>query len=68
MTEKKLTSRKFIVWLVATIIMLACCVIAFITKDISVMSSFTTIWGGISMIYIGGNVVQKFAENKETDV
>lgn len=67
MTESKFTSRKFIVWIVATVIMIACCVISFITKDTSIVTSFTSIWGGISMFYIGGNVVQDFA-NKGNDV
>lgn len=66
--NNKLKSRKFIVWLVATIIMFICCVMAFITKDISVINSFGGIWGGISMFYIGGNVAQKFAEYKESNV
>lgn len=67
MTESKFKSRKFIVWIVATLIMVACCVISFITKDTSIVNSFTSIWGGISMIYIGGNVVQDFANKGNND-
>ena len=50
----KFTSRKFIVWIVATLIMVACCVMGFITKETNIVTSFTGIWGGISMFYIGG--------------
>ena len=67
MTESKFTSRKFIVWIVATVIMITFCVISFITKDTSIINGFTSIWGGISMLYIGGNVVQDFATKGNND-
>ena len=37
----KFTSRKFIVWIVSTLIMIACCVMGFITKETNVVTSFT---------------------------
>lgn len=61
----KFTSRKFIVWIVATLIMVACCVMGFITKETNIVTSFTSIWGGISMFYIGGNVIQDFTKKNE---
>lgn len=61
MTAEKFKSRKFIVWIVATVIMIACCTMAFITKETTIVTSFTNIWGAISMLYIGGNVAQDFA-------
>lgn len=61
----KFTSRKFIVWIVATLIMVACCVMGFITKETNIVTSFTGIWGGISMFYIGGNVIQDFTKKNE---
>lgn len=63
---KKYNSRKFIVWLAATIFEGAALAWAFITKDAKLAQEFTPWWGGISMLYIGGNVAQKFApEAKE---
>ena len=66
--NKKFSSRKFIVWVTATLIMIACCIISFITEDSEVITSFTGIWGGISMLYIGGNVAQKaMLKNEDTN-
>lgn len=59
MTDK-LSSRKFIVWITATIIEIGALVYAFITHDSLLVQQFTPWWGGISSLYIGANVVQKF--------
>lgn len=59
----KFQSRKFIVWIAATIFEMGAIALAFI-KDTSLASQFTPWWGAISTVYIGGNVVQKFAEIK----
>ncbi len=58
---KKFASRKFIVWIVATVLELAFCAVAFATSDISLAREFIPWWGSISLVYIGGNVAQKFA-------
>lgn len=59
--SKKFASRKFIVWIVATVLELAFCAVAFVTSDISLAQEFIPWWGSISLVYIGGNVAQKFA-------
>lgn len=59
--DKKMKSRKFIVWIVATIFELAFCALGFATKDTSLAQDFIVWWGSISLVYIGGNVAQKFA-------
>lgn len=61
MTESKLNSRKFIVWIAATIFELASLVYAFAAKDSSIAQQFTSWWGWISALYIGANVAQKFS-------
>lgn len=64
-TEKnKLHSRKFIVWLVATVFMLASIIASIIIKNADVATSFSSWWGLISVCYIGGNVAQDFIFNK----
>ncbi len=62
--SKKFASRKFIVWIVATVLELAFCAVAFVTNDISLAQEFIPWWGSISLVYIGGNVAQKFAFQK----
>ena len=57
----KYISRKFIVWLIATLFEVSAIVLAFITKDFTLATQFTNYWGGISLAYIGGNVLQDFA-------
>lgn len=63
--NKKYVSRKFIVWIVATAFEMASLVFAFITSDYTLATQFTNFWGGISLAYIGGNVVQDFAKPKQ---
>lgn len=66
--DEKLKSRKFIVWLVATIFVVFSFVAYIIVKDIEVMDVikiFAEGWTWISVFYIGGNVVQKFATTKK---
>lgn len=62
--NKKMKSRKFIVWLMATIFQAVSFVLIFTNKDTTLAVQFMPWWGGISMIYIGGNVAQKFVEDK----
>lgn len=64
MTEK-LKSRKFIVWVTATIFMLAFIVLTFVLKGSNTVESFLPWWGIISIGYIGGNVAQDFTRRKE---
>lgn len=62
MNDNKFTSRKFIVWITATIFLIFVFVSYFISKDSSlteIMKIFAESWGWISSIYIGGNVAQK---------
>lgn len=66
MTDK-IKSRKFIVWLVATIFVVFSFIAYIIVRDNEVMNVtkiFAESWGWISAIYIGGNVAQKFATEK----
>lgn len=55
----KLKSRKFWVWITFTIV-----VIYSIIITNSVSAELVSWWGAVSMIYIGGNVTQKFLERK----
>lgn len=61
--EKKFTSRKFIVWVVATILFVAILALGFFLGETKIAEDFVSFWGGISMLYIGGNVAQDFAYN-----
>jgi hypothetical protein len=58
--QNKLKSRKFIVWVVATIFYAIILALGFIVKDSKLALEFTSYWGFISMLYLGGNVTQKF--------
>lgn len=63
--NKKFKSRKFYVWTVATIFEFAFCLLGFLTENTDLAQEFITWWGSISLVYIGGNVAQKFAfQNK----
>lgn len=59
--DKKMKSRKFIVWIVATIFELAFIVIGLSLGKTELAQDFIVWWGSISLVYIGGNVAQKFA-------
>lgn len=59
--DKKMKSRKFIVWVVATIFELAFILIGLILGKTDLAQDFIVWWGSISLVYIGGNVAQKFA-------
>ena len=66
MTEdktNKFLSRKFLVWLTAT----AFVVLAFIFKQADVVNNLIPWWGGISLVFIGANVAQDFAEVKKQE-
>jgi len=57
----KFRSRKFAVWAAATLFEAVFCAFGFAVQDTGLAQDFIPWWGGISMIYIGGNVAQKFA-------
>lgn len=59
--KAKLSSRKFIAWIVATVVLLATLIYAFITKDKELALTFMPWWGGITMLYLGANAAGKFA-------
>lgn len=63
--NEKLKSRKFIVWIVATVL-LVLSFVAYIIVKTDVMAEVCKIlaegWTWISAIYIGGNVAQKFTD------
>lgn len=59
--KAKMKSRKFIVWVVATIFELAFIVIGLTLGKTELAQDFIVWWGSISLVYIGGNVAQKFA-------
>lgn len=63
--KQKLRSRKFAVWVTATVFEAAALAAGFVIKDFTLAQDFTPWWGGISMLYIGGNVAQKFAAKTE---
>lgn len=65
--ENKFKSRKFIVWITATIFLVLCFVAYVIVKDSTmaeVIKIFAESWGWVSALYIGGNVAQKFVGEK----
>lgn len=66
--ENKFKSRKFIVWITATIFLVLCFVAYMIVKDSTmaeVIKIFAESWGWVSALYIGGNVAQKFTEKTQ---
>ena len=70
MDNKKLTSRKFIVWLTATIFVLMSFITYLIIKDNSIMEvtkTFSDGWIWVSGIYIGSNAIQKFANKQQNN-
>lgn len=58
--KKKLESRKFIVWVTATVFMAGALSFSFVAKNSELALAALPWWGGISMIYIGANAAQKF--------
>lgn len=59
--KSKMTSRKFIAWLVASVVLLGTMTYAFITEDKELALAFIPWWGGITMLYLGANAAGKFA-------
>lgn len=59
MTEK-LKSRKFQVWIVWSLLAIACIFVPTLPKE-----TIFTYYGLISMIYIGGNVASSYIESKK---
>ena len=64
-TKKKIFSRKFIVWIVATIFQLGAFIVSVINGNADIATDFFLWWGSISVCYIGGNVAQKYVYSKE---
>ncbi len=58
----KLSSRKFQVWLVWTVITVVSLFI--IQLESEVKSQIVQFYGWVSLIYVGGNVAQKYITNK----
>jgi len=56
---KKLQSRKFLVWFVWLIFSILCCGFPELPKE-----QIFQFFGYVSVIYIGGNVAQKWIDNK----
>lgn len=67
----KLKSRKFIVWITATVLLVLSFVAYVIVKDSTmaeVSKSLAESWGWVSAFYIGGNVAQKcFIKGADTE-
>ena len=64
----KFTSRKFIVWLTATVLLLACIVVYCVVKDNGIMEVSKILaegWVWVSALYLGANAVGKFANKTE---
>lgn len=60
--KEKMQSRKFIVWIMATAFVLLALLAYFVSNDpalTSVMEIFAQSWGWVSVVYIGGNVLDK---------
>ena len=52
----------------STVFMIGCFVVSILNHDNEVLNSFTSVWGGVSMLYIGGNVAQDFiCKNKSNE-
>ena len=64
-TKKKIFSRKFIVWIVATVFQLGAFIVSVINGNADIATEFFLWWGSISVCYIGGNVAQKYVYLKE---
>lgn len=63
--DNKFKSRKFIVWITSTLFLLLSFILHFITGNMAeILKQLAESWGFISMLYIGGNVAQKFTEKK----
>lgn len=69
--NEKFKSRKFIVWIMATVFLILSFVAYFIVKDSAITEVTKTLaesWGWVSALYIGGNVAQKYVyNNKDTE-
>lgn len=67
----KLKSRKFVVWITSTVLLVLSFIISAIVKSDFMSETCKTLsesWGWISTIYIGGNVAQKcFVKGSETE-
>lgn len=60
--KRKIQSRKFIVWITSTIFVLLSMLAYFLVNDPAltrVMETFAHSWGWVSVVYIGGNVLDK---------
>jgi len=62
--EEKFKSRKFIVWITATILLLMCLIGYCVVKDSGIMEVAKIMaegWIWVSALYIGANGISKFA-------
>lgn len=74
--ESKLSSRKFVVWLIWLILTIAVVVYTFITQETDLLHKALESFFAISMMYLGMNVGQKIgfafadalAKNKENSL
>lgn len=74
--ESKLSSRKFVVWLIWLILTIAVVVYTFITRETDLLHKALESFFAISMMYLGMNVGQKIgfafadalAKNKENSL
>ena len=64
--NEKLKSRKFQAWLVASVFEAAAIAFSLITKDPKMTELLTPWWGGITMVYIGGNAWQHVKASQAT--
>lgn len=60
----KLSSRKFIVFIVASVVLGASLVYAFIAHDTTLAMRALSVWCVVSAVYLGANVVQKIFTNE----
>lgn len=58
--KTKMASRKFIAEVIASVVLIATIIYAFITKDKELALAFIPWWGGITMFYLGANAADKF--------
>lgn len=64
-TKKKIFSRKFFVWIVATVFQIGAFIVSVVNGNADIATEFFLWWGSISVCYIGGNVAQKYVYSKE---
>lgn len=61
----KLSSRKFIVFVIASLILAAAFVYAYITHETALAEKSLVVWAFVAVVYLGANVVQKIFTNTD---